>query len=129
MRKTICIFVFFICFVHLRAQSVQIIEEEPIKMMMARFIENNKSNEVIRGWRIQIITTNDRRNMESARARFQGLYPGIPVSWEHETPYYKVKIGAYKDKITLQPYLQMFKKDFPTAIPIMGNIKKSELIY
>ena len=129
MGKTIWIFVFFICFIHLGAQSVQIVEEEPIKAMMTRYIENNKSNELIRGWRIQIITTNDRRNMESARAKFQGLYPGIPISWEHETPYYKVKIGAYKDKINLQPYLQMFKKDFPTAIPILENMKKSELIY
>ncbi len=116
-------------FINLGAQTVQIVEEEPIKRMMARYIESNKSNGIIRGWRIQIITTNDRRNMESARARFQGLYPGIPITWEHETPYYKVKIGAYRDKITLQPYLQMFKKDFPTAIPIMDNVKKSELIY
>lgn len=129
MGKIILIFILLFGFISLGAQSVQIIEEEPIKRMMEKYIESNKSNGIIRGWRIQIITTNDRRNMESARARFQGLYPGIPISWEHETPYYKVKIGAYRDKITLQPYLQMFKKDFPTAIPIMDNVKKSELIY
>lgn len=114
---------------NVHGQTIKVYEEESVSRMMQQYIAANRMKESIRGWRIQIITTNNRRNMEAARARFMSLYPDIPVNWEHESPYYKVKAGAYEDKISLQSFLQELKKEFPTAIPVMDNIKIAELVY
>lgn len=105
------------------------INEEPeITAMMNKFIAENKTNDAIRGWRIQIITTDNRRKMEAARAKFSAMFPNIPIKWQHESPYYKVQIGAYEKKMDLQGFLLELKQDFPTAIPVLDNVYKSELI-
>lgn len=114
-------------FQSLASQTV-INEEAEIAAMMNNFVAKHKTNDAIRGWRIQIITTDNRRKMEAARSKFSGMFPDIPIKWQHESPYYKVQIGAYEKKMDLQGFLLELKQDFPTAIPVLDNVYKSELI-
>jgi len=99
-----------------------------IDQMMDKFTNTNRSETSIKGWRIQIITTDDRRKMEAARGKFAGLYPGVEVKWNHVAPYYRVKVGAYENKMQLMGFLLELKNDFPGVIPVMDNIRKSELV-
>ena len=110
------------------SQNIIINEQPEVTRMMNSFISKNRSQESIRGWRIQIITTDDRRKMEKDKARFSNLYPEIPQKWSHESPYYKVQIGAYEDKMSLQGFLLELKSSFPTAIPVRDDVKKTELV-
>ena len=132
MKKTTLIAIMIVFFMGVKvdsnAQKSYIHEEPAITSMMKSWINYNSSKETIRGWRIQIITTDDRRQMDRARSKFAGLYPNIPSTWEHESPYYKVQIGAYDNKMEVQAFLQELKGEFPTAIPVMDDIKKTELI-
>jgi hypothetical protein len=112
----------------LSGQKEYLQEQPSITSMMKAWIKYNQANETVRGWRIQIITTDDRRKMDQTRSKFAGLYPDIPSNWEHESPYYKVQIGAYDNKLEVQAFLQELKEDFPLAIPVMDDIKKTELI-
>ena len=95
---------------------------------MNEFEERSKAEKEVDGWRIQIITTDDRRKMEAAKSNFETLYPDIFLKWEHIVPYYKIKIGAYKTKLELQAYLQELRVEFPSAFPIPDRIKKTELV-
>jgi len=99
-----------------------------INQMMDKFTSTNKAEKSIKGWRIQIITTDNRRKMEAARGKFSGLYPDVDVQWNHVAPYYRVKVGAYENKMQLMGFLIKLKHDFPGVIPVMDNIKKSELV-
>ena len=99
-----------------------------IDQMMDSFTTKNRAETSIKGWRIQIITTDDRRKMEAARGKFSGLYPDIKVKWNHVAPYYRVKVGAYENKMQLMGFLLELKYDFPGVIPVMDNIRKSELV-
>jgi len=83
---------------------------------------------VVRGWRIQILTTNDRRKMENGIKRFEVLYPHIPYKWEHNPPYYQVRIGAYELREDLESMLLQLKRDFPAALPVQAEMEKTELI-
>ena len=96
--------------------------------MMDKFTNTNRAETSIKGWRIQIITTDDRRKMEAARGKFSGLYPDVEVKWNHVAPYYRVKVGAYENKMQLMGFLLELKRDFPGVIPVMDNIRKSELV-
>ena len=109
--------------------SQSVVNEEPeVTAMMRNFVSKHKTNDAIRGWRIQIITTDNRRKMEAARGKFAVMYPDISIKWQHESPYYKVQIGAYEKKMDLQGFLLKLKEDFPTAIPVLDDVYKSELV-
>jgi hypothetical protein len=108
--------------------SVSVTTSPSIDQMMDKFTASNRSETSIKGWRIQIITTDDRRKMEAARGKFSGMYPNVDVKWNHVAPYYRVKVGAYENKMQLMGFLLELKKDFPGVIPVMDDIKKTELV-
>jgi hypothetical protein len=120
--------VLFIFSNQLASQGITIIEHGNVRHIMQMYMQQNQEDVYIQGWRIQIITTNNRRKMENAKAKFRYKYPNINLSWEHKSPYYLVKVGAYQEKIDLQGFLLDLKSDFPGSIPIMDKIKKEELI-
>jgi len=114
---------------NIQGYSQVIINESPsVERLMESYKSFKQSESKIRGWRIQIITTDDRRQMEKARNKFSGLYPHIRSTWVHESPYYKVKVGAYKNKMDLQGLLYELKKDFRGVIPIVEKIHKKDLL-
>lgn len=123
--------ILLLCFVFsfgMSSAQISINEEESITRMMQDYKRINNQKPIVKAWRIQIITTDDRREMESARSKFARLYPHIDYSWEHVAPYYKVKIGAYEKKDELEGFLLQLKKEFPFALPVQDDIEKSELI-
>lgn len=103
-------------------------ESPGISRLMDQWIATNRVKDNLRGWRIQIITTADRREMDAAIAKFNSLYPARKIEWEHIVPYYKVKVGAYEKKMDLMPFLLELKRDFPSVIPIMDDIPKNQFI-
>lgn len=121
----ILLFIFNITSIH---SQVTIKETSSIVQLMRSYKTAKQSETTIKAWRIQIITTDDRRKMEQARYKFRSLYPDIKSSWVHESPYYKVKVGAYKTKIELQGFLMELKGHFRGVIPIVEQIKKEDLI-
>lgn len=103
-------------------------EEVEIEKMMKQYKENNFETPMIRAWRIQIITSNDRSVMDDAIESFEELYPDIEYNWQHNPPYYQVRIGAYEKKENLEAFLLKLKEDFPSAIPVQDDINKHEII-
>ena len=127
--KYLVIFLFSLACTQICAQgTVKVNTSSTVDKMMDQFTTSNKAENTIKGWRIQIITTNDRRKMESARSKFSSLYPDMEVKWNHVAPYYRVKVGAYETKMQLMGFLLELKEEFPGVIPVMDDIKKSELI-
>lgn len=121
------IFLVFSCSVYAQ-KNIKIEESSSVSYMMEKFIEYGKSNENIKAWRIQIITTDDRREMERATSSFTSQYPTVSMDWKHVIPYYQVRVGAYENKTQMMPFLLELKKLYPGATPIYDNINKRTLI-
>jgi len=127
--KYILVFVAFLGFGSVAGQGqVNVTTSPSVDQMMKTFTNNNQSENSIKGWRIQIITTDNRRKMESARGKFSSLYPDVELKWNHVAPYYRVKVGAYENKIQLMGFLLELKEHFPGVIPVRDNINKTELV-
>lgn len=106
-----------------------VFEEQPsVSRAFESFVSRNRAEPTIRGWRIQIISTDDRREMENIRGRFAALYPGVPSAWKHVSPYYHIRVGAYRTKNEMMQFLTEIKKEFPAAIPVQDDIQKYDLI-
>jgi hypothetical protein len=110
------------------AQGIQITEHDGVQQLMSHYKNHHHQINSVKGYRIQIITTDDRLKMENALYKFRNLYPEMNSDWEHKIPYYLVKVGAFKEKLDYQGFLIEIKKDFPGAIPIIADIREEELL-
>lgn len=117
----ISITILFISCMHLnmgaQLMNVKINEAPVVSQMMEKFVEINKAKTKIPGWRIQLLATTDRRKVEEEKARFQNLYPGMYVDWTHSNPYYKLRAGAFADRLDMYRMLNHIKVHFPSAYP------------
>ena len=110
------------------SQGISVSEEPGITALMNKYLSKNQVEESVKAWRIQIIATSDRREMQSTKAKFSNLYPHIDLDWKHVAPYYKVAVGAWRDKLSCNAFLGEMKRNFPLAIPVVDNIRKEVLL-
>ena len=71
MKNIFLIFVlaFASCF-SLQAQNVSITEDSDVSSLLQRHIDQNRSSYYVSGWRIQLLSTTDRRKVESEETNF-----------------------------------------------------------
>jgi hypothetical protein len=113
----------------MNADAQVIINEEPsIIKLMQIYKGKNAQTPIVRAWRIQIMATSDRMEMEQAYKKFEMLYPHIDYTWEHNPPYYQVRVGAYEKKEDLEATLLEMKQEFPLSIPVQDDIAKKDLV-
>ncbi len=108
--------------------DAQLTEEPQITALMNRWVAYNMEHQEIRGWRIQIMASIDRRQMESARRVFEKRYPEYPVIFIHNEPYFHLKVGAFTTMQRAQAFLKKMQQDYPQAIPVTDNLKVEELL-
>jgi len=108
--------------------QVTIKEEAGVKSIMKQYTSVNAQTPMVRAWRVQVITTNDRSTMEEALEELEEMYPEIKYKWEHNPPYYQVRLGAFEKKSDLEAFLVKLRDDFPAAIPVQDDIEKTEII-
>lgn len=101
-----------------------------IKQMVEKYVEVQKATPTVTGWRIQLLATTDRQEMESTLYQFRILYPYIKADWEHEKPYYKIRVGAFQSKLDAYRILYLIKQDYPSAYPAIDqSIRPEEFLY
>lgn len=107
MRRSLLLSVFaFVALLQTsRAQEVQYQEEPGVSQLMRLWINQNRATPRVEGWRIQIMASTDRQQVEDAKTRFKVLYPETPADWIHEKPYYKLRVGAFRTRQEAMAFL------------------------
>ena len=108
--------------------KAQLIEDPQITSLMDRWIDYNREHQEIRGWRIQIMASIDRRQMETARRNFERKYPEYPVVFIHNEPYFHLKVGAFMTVQKAQAFMRKMQEDYPQAITVSDVLKVDELL-
>ena len=126
MKYTFCFILTILA--HIATGQVVVNEEPAVRNLMDKFERIHKSEDQIDGWRIKIINTTDRREMERARFKFQQLFPDRKSTSSYENPYYSIRTGAYENRIEVEPFLVTLKEHFPNAIPVRDKIAKEEVL-
>jgi hypothetical protein len=112
-----------------KGQGSVILEETgSISTMMEKFVKFNLQNGMVDGYRIQIITTTDRREMDEARKNFLRLFPSLPITWKHIAPNYQVRVGAYWNKNDAISAIHDIRRHFPMSTPVSELIDKKEFL-
>jgi hypothetical protein len=126
IRFLFLIFVLCVGAISGRAQSIT--EDPAVSRMMEKFIEYNRANTLVRGWRIQILSTTDRRMMESMQSKFRNRYPEYTLHFEHQNPYYHLKTGAFLTQQDARPMLKKMQHEFPGAFIVTDEFEIAEVL-
>lgn len=102
-------------------QNVYVKEATIVSRIMFHLVQQNQLNDVVSGWRVQILATTDRKKLEEVKADFQRNYPGVLVDWQHDKPYYKLRAGAFANKLAASQLLYRLKREYPSAYPAKDN--------
>ncbi len=99
-----------------------------VERIFNTFLAQNQSRRTISGWRVQILATTDRRQLEQTRQRFVVNYPTLPVSYVHTKPYYKLRAGAFESKPEAERLKQMLDREFAGVYLVRDDIPVQEII-
>ena len=123
------IFLAAICvaFLSITGQA-QIIEQAHVTDLMDRWKLHNMGTKEVRGFRVQILATTDRRQMETVQREFERKYPDYPVHFAHNDPYWYLKTGAFVTNQKAQAFMKQMSKEYPSSIIVTDMIKGEELL-
>jgi len=129
-KKTLLVVVFCFSAMSMAFSQGRVLftETSEIQDLMNKYMNYNIRNSTIDGFRIQIISTSDRRAMDEARSRFNNIYPSMSVSWKHVPPNYQVRVGAFRTKSELMNVMEDIRRNFPMSTSVHDNIEKKDLI-
>ena len=106
----------------------QIIEETRVTDLMERWKIYNMGNKEVRGFRVQILATIDRRQMETVQREFERKYPDYPVHFAHNEPYWYLKTGAFLTNQKAQAFMKKMAKEYPASLIVTDMIKGEEFL-
>lgn len=106
----------------------QIIEQTRITDLMERWRMHNMENKEVRGFRVQILATTDRRHMESVQRAFERKYPDYPIHINNNEPYWYLKTGAFLTQQKAQAFMKQMAKEYPASLIVTDMIKGEELL-
>lgn len=124
----LCTGILFLNSSAVQAQSLRLVEEPAVQHLIDKYVQYNKSQKKIDGWRIQFFASTDRRTMESTLRRMKNAYPDVKFVWTFNEPFYHVKAGAYAQRVDAIPLQYVLKKEFPGAFPVREELDVLELL-
>ncbi|MGN6291550.1 MAG: SPOR domain-containing protein [Chitinophagaceae bacterium] len=75
-----------------------------------------------KGFRLLIISTTSREEAIAAKTKVYTYFPELkPYLW-HQSPYYKLKAGNFKDRKDAETYQQKLNTYFPKGVFVMNDI-------
>ena len=107
----------------------QMIEQAGVTDLMERWrVFNISNNKVVRGFRVQILATTDRRQMETVQREYERKYPDYPIHFAHNEPYWYLKTGAFLSNQKARAFMKEMGKEYPSSIVVSDMIKGEEFL-
>lgn len=85
--------------------------------------QKNEKTDEIKGYRIQIISDNNRENVYNEKAKVYQHFSEFKSYLKYVQPYYKLRIGDFKTKLEARNYLDQVIRVFPSAFIVIDDIK------
>ncbi len=99
------------------AQTVQISAPPAVQQLFDAWKADNIRSGKLAGWRVQVLASADRQEVERTKTAFLTQYPDIPANWTHEKPYYKLRVGAFRSRLEARAFIDYIKEFFPGCYP------------
>lgn len=107
--------------------SVVVHKDPRIEMLIAKQIEINEyttrnARRSAPGFRILVISTNDRTKANEAKTRIYQRFPELPAYLMYQSPFYKLKVGNFRERSEADEYLENIKRIFPSGVYVVRDV-------
>jgi hypothetical protein len=128
MKKIRFIFLFLLAYNLGYAQNKVVLSSDPLlDSLVNKNIEINKASQHIDGYRIQIFTGSDRINASALRAKFLADFPTEQIYLIYQQPYFKLRVGDYRNLIESQSMYQQLQKQYGQILIVPDKINLPKL--
>lgn len=80
-----------------------------------------------KGFRLLIIRTNNRDEAIAAKTKVYTYFPELKAYLWHQSPYYNVKAGNFKDRKDAEAYQKKMNTYFPKGVFVMNDVIEMKL--
>ncbi len=120
----ICLLIATKLFAQTNSGSVVVHKDARVDSLISKQIQINEettrdSRRNIPGYRILVITSNDRNKVFNAKVQIYQQYPELQSYIMYQAPNYKLKLGNFKTQDEAQPYVDKLSKLYPTGVYII----------
>ncbi len=85
-------------------------------------VTSRDSRRTDKGFRLMIISTNNREEAIAAKTKVYTYFPELKAYLWHQSPYYKLKAGNFKDRKDAEAYQRRLNTYFPKGVFIMKDV-------
>lgn len=107
--------------------SVVVHKDPRIELLVKKQIEINEvttrnARRSASGFRILVINTNDRNKAFTAKTKIYQEFPELKAYLMYQSPFYKLKVGNFRERNDAEDYLSAIKQFFPNGVYIVRDV-------
>lgn len=106
--------------------SVIVHKDPRVDLLVKKQIQINEetsreARRVGKGYRLLVINTNNREEAAAAKTKVYTYFPELKSYLLYQAPYFKLKVGNFKEKKEAEDYQKRLEKYFPKGVFIMND--------
>ena len=106
--------------------SVMVHKDPRIDLLVKKQIQINEetsreARRVGKGYRLLVINTNNREEAAAAKTKVYTFFPELKSYLLYQAPYFKLKVGNFRDRKEAEEYQERLQKYFPKGVFIMND--------
>ncbi len=104
-----------------------VVHKDPrVSLLVDKQIEINElttrsSRQFAPGFRILVISSNNRNAVTDAKTRIYRHFPELRAYMMYQAPFFRLKVGNFKDRSDAETYLSPIQKLFETSVYIVPD--------
>ena len=115
------------CFAQVDSGSVVVHKDPRVDLLINKQIEINEyttrnARRTAPGYRILVINTNDRSKASDAKTRMYKQFPELQSYLMYQSPFYKLKVGNFRERADAEAYLPEIQRLFPTGVYVVRDV-------
>lgn len=112
--------------------SIVIHKDPRIDLLVKKQIEVNEettrnARRFVSGFRIQVINTSDRNAAIAAKTKIYQLFPELKAYLLYQSPYFRLRVGNFKDKEDAEDYRKALSREFPNSVFLVRDTVEIKL--
>jgi hypothetical protein len=106
--------------------SVIIHKDARIDLLIKKQVQINEetsreARRIGKGYRLLVINTNKRDEAVEAKTKVYTFFPELKSYLIYQSPYFKLKVGNFKERKDAEEYRERLQKYFPKGVFIMND--------
>lgn len=105
--------------------GISFVKDPRIDQLLESYQRAREMNNKLDGFRIQIFFDSgnlSKRNATETRERFIRKYPGVEAYIDFKEPYYRVRVGDFRNRLEADGFRRTILPDFPNAFIVNDRI-------